>query len=317
MKKTSILLVILALCTFSFFVWWNNGTSPVESTNINVTTFVVDKGEGIRQIANNLKSRGLIKDPIVFFLLVRQLGLDGKIQAGDFRLSPSFSAEKIARTLTVGTSDIWVTIPEGKRSGEVAKILEDKLSLSEPNIAQKLALYEGYLFPDTYSFPKDVTLETVITTMRNNFANKFATIENTSGRTEKEIVIIASLIEREARHPEDQPLIASVIENRLDIDMPLQIDATVQYAIGFEPSTNSWWKKAVTFDDLKIVSSYNTYTRAGLPPGPIANPGIGALRSAANPASTDYLFYISDSNGVNHYARTLAEHNANIEKYNL
>ncbi len=151
--------------------------------------------------------------------------------------------------------------------------------------------------------------------MKNNFDAKYATLENTSNRTPHEIVTIASLIEREARHAEDRPLVASVIVNRLEIGMALNIDATVQYILGYQQNEKSWWKRNLTFADLEINSPYNTYTNPGLPPGPIANPGIAAIEAAVNPAETDYLYYLSDENGVNHYAETLEEHNQNKAKY--
>ena len=125
------------------------------------------------------------------------------------------------------------------------------------------------------------------------------------------------MVEREARHDEDRPMVASVILNRYDIGMKLDIAATIQYALGFDKTTNRWWKKALSLDDLALNSAYNTYKVAVLPPTPIANPGIKALEATVHPAQTDYIFYITDSSGVNHYAKTNDEQEANKRKYGL
>ncbi|MCL5970466.1 MAG: endolytic transglycosylase MltG [Patescibacteria group bacterium] len=319
MKKLiiTIFLIIFILAFLAF--WWTNGLSPVNPNDKTERLFIVPKGAGVRSIANSLKKEGFIKDPIVFFLLVKKMGLDGKIQAGDFRLSPGQNAEDIAKTLTHGTLDIWVTIPEGKRAGEIGDILKQNMPTFNPTWRNVLDQNEGYLFPDTYLFPKDAEIETIVSIMRNNFDKKFAEIPNINSTklTKEQIVTIASLIEREAKLSKDRPLVASVIMNRLNIKMALQIDATIQYALGYQENEKIWWKKNLTAQDLKIDSPYNTYLNTGLPPTPISNPGIDVLNAAINPANTDYLYYISDKTGENHYAKTLEQHNANIRKYGL
>ncbi|MDO8657973.1 MAG: endolytic transglycosylase MltG [Candidatus Levybacteria bacterium] len=317
MKKTiitfSIIIFLLAFLAF----WWKNGLSAPDNRDKNQHIFVVHKGEGVREIANSLKKENLIKDPIVFFLLVKKLGLDGKIQAGDFRLSPSMSAIEIAENLTHGTLDIWVTIPEGKRADEIADILKVKIPTYNETWRIELNKNEGYLFPDTYLFPKDADINSIISLMRDIFEKRYSTIPNNNNLSKNEIVIIASLIEREAKFENDRPLVASVILNRINIGMALQIDATVQYALGFQENEKTWWKKNLTKQDLEIDSLYNTYLNTELPPTPISNPGLDVLSAVVNPAITDYLYYISDSSGQNHYAKTIEEHNANIRKFGL
>jgi UPF0755 protein len=317
MKKLTILFIIILLVVAALLIWWSNGVAPVSKKDTGTQTFVVNKGAGIREIASSLKRAGLIKDPVVFFLLVKKEGLEKKIQAGSFKLSPSQSAGQIAKNLTLGTQDIWITIPEGKRAEEVAEILKKNLPLYNDSWVETLKENEGYLFPDTYLFPKESTVETVVNVMRGTFDSRFAEVENHTNLTHDQVVILASLIEREAREDIDRPIISSVIHNRLNIGMPLQIDATVQYALGYDAGEQTWWKKNLTVTDLKIDSPYNTYIVTGLPPGPIASPGLAVLKAAANPADTDYIFYITDKNGENHYAKTNAQHNANIKKYGL
>lgn len=322
MKRFYAFFSLVFLSLIGGFLWWQNGTSAVNSKDKTTSIFVVEKGAGVREIANKLKAENLIKSPVVFFLLVKKEGLDSKIQAGDFRLSKSMTALEIAQNLTHGTLDIWVTIPEGKRAEEIADILQKSLPTYQDNWSDILVKNEGYLFPDTYLFPKDTDITTIVSVMKNTFENKYQKLTTTKNHTKNEIVVIASLIEREAKHPEDRPLVASVLYNRLDIGMALQIDATVQYAIGTIKCSNkkapcNYWPKNLTKDDLSFPSLYNTYKQPGLPPAPISNPGLASLQASANPAKTNYLYYISDKNGINRYGKTLEEHHANIAKYGL
>lgn len=315
MKKPITIICVLTIFSLVFFLWWKNGLSPVNFSDKTTKIFVIQKGEGVREIANTLKKEKLIRDPIVFFLLIKKLNLDNKIQAGDFRLSSSMTAEEIAGNLTHGIIDIWVTIPEGKRAEEIAEILKEKIPSYKLTWREILNSQEGYLFPDTYLIPKDADINFIVSMMKNNFENKILKL-NLKPKDIEKTVIIASLIEREAKFDDDRPLVSSVIHNRLEITMSLQIDATVQYAIGYQPSKKNWWK-VLTPNDLKINSPYNTYKNPGLPPTAICNPGLASLKAAVNPAKTNYLYYISDKSGHNHYAKTLEEHNLNIKKYGL
>ena len=310
---------MLVLILGGIGAWWINGTMPANGSDTTYKTFSINKGEGVRQVANNLKTQGFIRDSIVFFLMVRQLGLDGKIQAGEFRISSSMNAEQIANTLQTATNDLRVTIPEGKRAEEIADILSTEFPNFDNSWRSQLVAKEGYLFPDTYSFPKDATIDTIISTMTNNYKTKYESLQGGRKKdlTEKEIVTIASLVEREARHDEDRPLVASVILNRYAVGMKLDIDATIQYALGYDTVSKRWWKENLSLDDLALNSPYNTYKVSGLPPTPISNPGLKALEAVVNPATTDYIFYISDKNGVNHYATTNDEQEANKKKYGL
>lgn len=316
MKKLYVVLAVLVVFLTLTFLWWQNGLKPADPNNKTPKIFIVKPGEGVREIANHLKTEGLIRDQIVFFLLTKQTGVDKKIQAGDFRLNPSMKAADVAEGLTHGTLDIWVTIPEGLRADEIADILKEKMPTYEESWRTKLRTNEGYLFPDTYLIPRDADAAMVVTLLKNTFEARYETLDTTnSNLTKEQIVIVASLIEREARHDEDRPIVASVILNRFDIGMKLDIDATIQYALGYQEGEKRWWKKSLTIDDIKLNSAYNTYRVNGLPPTPISNPGIASLNAAVNPADTDYLYYITDKNGINRYGETLEEHNANIEKY--
>lgn len=319
MKRLIATIIFAVIIAGAVFAWWKVGLEPVNPKDNTAKIFVVKKGDGVREISYNLKQEELIKDPIVFFLQTKRLGLDNKIQAGDFRLNPSMNASEIAYILTHGTLDIWVTIPEGLRAEEIADIFKDKLPSYQVTWRDHLVANEGYLFPDTYLIPKDADVNTVLSLLKTNFQKKYDSVfkTKTTGLSDFETVIVASLIEREAKYAKDRPLVASVILNRYEIGMKLDIDATIQYAIGYQEAEKRWWKKALTTTDLSLSSPYNTYKVAGLPPTPISNPGLSAISAALNPANTNYLYYISDRTGNLHFATTLEGHNANIKKYGL
>lgn len=317
MKKILIVLGLLIIFSVLTFAWWQNGLRPVNALNNSPKIFIVKNGEGVREIANNLKTNGLIKDPIVFFLLTKTENLDKKIQAGDFRLNPSMSAQEIATNLTHGTLDIWTTVPEGLRATEIAAILKAKIPSYNDSWVTELQANEGYLFPDTYLIPRGADINMILSFMKNNFQKKFDSVKNlkTTVLTDEQTIIIASIIEREAIFPEDRPIVASVLINRLNIGMALGSDPTVMYALGYQADTKTWWKKDLTVDDLAINSPYNTRKNAGLPPGPISNPGLSSIEAALAPEKTDYLYFFADKQGHLHFATTLAGHNANIKKY--
>ncbi len=318
MKRFYIPVAIIVVLIVASVIWWKNGTSPADSKDNTAKIFIVEPGQGVKAIAKNLKDEGLIKDQVAFFLLTKQTGLANKIQAGSFRLNPSMSANEIANQLTKGTLDIWVTVPEGQRAGEIADTLKKSMPGYNDSWRAELEKNEGYLFPDTYLFPKEANIETIISIMRDNFESKYATLDTSKSKlTQAQIVTLASLIEREARHAEDRPKVSSVINNRLDIGMKLDLDATLQYIRGFDRNQNRWWTTNIGNADKASNSPYNTYKFAGLPPGPISNPGLSALEAAINPVKTPYLYYITDKNGVNRYAEDIDGHEANISKYGL
>lgn len=315
MKKLSFLLFLLIMGIGLGFIWWNNGTQAVNRKDTSQKIFVIPRGAVIREIGNSLKKENLIRDPVVFFIFLKLQGKDKNIQAGDYKLSPSMSLGKLVETLNHGTLDTWVTFQEGMRAEEFAKILKDNVKNYNDEWPAKLALYEGYLFPDTYLIPKDADIDRVISIMRNTFFSKVSELGLSKDSPNlNKIVIVASLLEREARGDE-KPTIAGIINNRLANGIPLQIDATVQYAKGYDVRAKTWWPQ-ITLDDYKsVISPYNTYLATGLPPHPISNPGLASLKAALNPASTDYIYYLHDSKGKIHYAKSLQEHERNVRKY--
>ncbi len=314
MKKIVASCVVLILIVLTV-AWWLHGNAPANALDKSQKVFVVERGEGVRAVGNSLKKEGLISDPTVFFILVKKEGKDNAIQAGDYKLSPSMNLSQIIDALSHGTMDIWVTIPEGMRADEIADILEKKIPSYDAAWRSQLRLHEGSLFPDTYLIPKDATIDSVLSILENNFQKKITEtgLSSDSPNLEKTLTI-ASLIEREALFDDDRALVSSVIHNRLNIGMKLDIDASVQYALGKQPN-GKWWKKDLTPQDLTIESSYNLYASPGLPPTPICNPGLSSIQAALSPSETDYLYYVSDKSGHLHFAKTFKEHQANITKY--
>lgn len=301
------------------YLIYREGVLPVDKNDNSKRTVVVRKGETVNEIANTLQLQNLIRNRIVFYAVVKQLGIEKQIQAGDFELTPSMDAYQIATALTKGSLDVWVTIPEGLRKEEIAEILSKQLvNFSSTEFVSKSE--EGYLFPDTYLIPKGADADVVIRILMNNFREKYDTLIKPKAKlknlTEKEIVILASLVEREVRHPQDREPVASLLLRRLEEPMRLQVDATVQYALGYQKDMKSWWKRPLYFEDLKVDSAYNTYERDGLPLGAISNPGLAAMEAVANAdPKTPYLYYVNDSEGRIHFAKTLGEHEENVKKY--
>lgn len=251
------------------------------------------------------------------------MGIAKSIQAGDFRLSASMTSRRIAEELTHGAIDVWITIPEGLRLEEQAAKIEEKLNFGNSILAFDKKEYiknakEGYMFPDTYLIPKDASTTDVINRLSETFAiktEKLLKSKNKTNLAEDEIIILASLIEREAKNDDERPVIAGILLNRIKSNLALQVDATVQYAKGYDSSQNTWWPQVSTDDYQKVKSPYNTYLSLGLPPGPICNPGIKSIEAALNPTQTEYYYYLHDTEGKIHYAETIDEHNENIRNF--
>lgn len=299
-----------------FLLWWLDGALPVDGNDATPVTFVVRRGQGARDIATNLSQQRLIRSSTSFFILIKLLGVEKDLQAGDYRLNRSMDSKTIARELTHGVVDAWVTTLEGWRVEEVATKLAKDLDIPEGEFLKYAR--EGYMFPDTYLVPRDATAAAIAKLFSDTFEAKTAQMRAgaaTSGLSFDEIIVLASIVEREGRTNEDRPVIAGILLKRLDAGWPLQTDATLQYALGYQAFEKSWWKKSLTAADKTIKSPYNTYARAGLPPGPIANPGLSSIKAVINPEESSYWYYLHDQEGGVHYAATIEEHNMNIAKY--
>ena len=303
------ILIVALVSTLTF----SSLSNPVESQITSTKVFVVNKGDSVKSIGGRLQQNGLIKNHLVFLAHAYILGLTQKLQAGSFDLSPSLSSSEIVQKLSQGGRlDVWVRIIDGQRNEEIVQSLFERKSF-EAVANSKL----GYLYPDTYAIPSSASLDQFFQIIDTNYHNKIATIKSGAlvELSENQQVILASIIEREARTITSKQYVAGILLNRLKIGMPLQIDATVQYARDSRvPAPKEYWLPLAK-KDLSIISPYNTYLNAGLPPGPICNPGYDSLYAAYHPTTSDYLFYITGNDNKMHYAKTLTEHNANVAKY--
>lgn len=294
---------LILMAGLSVWIFSKSIIAPV-SNEEKSQEFVVEKGASTLSIAKDLYAAGLIRSPLGFRYAVRLEGLGGKLQAGVYRLSGHLSAREIASSLTRGYNDQLVTIPEGYRLEEIAATYETKLGIPASEFLQAAKGQEGWLFPDTYAVSPSTTATQLVEQMSQNFTNKVGEIDD---RT----LILASLIERETRGDAEKPLVAGILEKRLEADWPLELDATVQYVLG---KKGEWWP-VTTLKDRQTASPYNTYLNRGLPPGPICNPGLKSIEAARSPQVTAYWFYLHGRDGEIRYAETLEGHNANIEKY--
>jgi UPF0755 protein len=287
--------------------------------------FTVERGDSAQSVATRLADGGYIRSALVFRLLAKTGGLDSSFKAGTYRILPEMGAKRIMDEFVSGEQAlVRITVPEGFTLSQVARLLErdgvaakkDFLAAaSTPRLLDELGIHapsaEGYLFPDTYFFPSNYSAEGVLRSMVRAFKERIAAIPEAAALSPAELqdrVILASIVEREYKSPDEAPMMASVFYNRLKLRMALQSCATVVYVI-----TERLGKPhpEVIYDrDLKLADPYNSYINRGLPPGPIANPGMTALRAAFYPASSRYLYFrlVDPKAGKHHFSATLEEH---------
>ena len=299
-------------------------TGPVDIRNDENILIEIKKGSSAQSIVDTLYINDLIRSRLTFRTYIHLTELDQDLKAGYYYLKPSMDMFEIIDQLKTGGNAVFkVTIPEGFSVTEVInrlaeKSLNTKDDYSEtliendfkheflPNKNDKMTYrLEGYLYPDTYTIPLGYnsfeTIEVLLSSFENNVIEKIEENDITESYSLHQIITIASLIEEEARFDNEKPIIASVIYNRLNQGMLLQIDATVQYVLEEK-------KERLLYKDLEVESFYNTYQNEGLPPGPICNPGIVAINAALNPADTDYLFYFALNNGEHVFTKSYEQH---------
>ena len=300
----------------------------VDAAHGDAHTVTVAPGEGFRTTAQRLQDLGLIQSPLKFRLFARFSGLHRKIQAGEFQLYGTMTPRQILSTLVEGKVRLYrITIPEGYTLQQIGQVV------AQAGFGQAEAFYqltmdpaivktqefegqslEGYLFPDTYYFPKGFPQTKIIATMtqrlRETFSDTWQARAGELGLSLHEVVTLASIIEKETGEPAERPLIASVFHNRLKKGMRLETDPTVIYGIkDFDGN--------LTRKHLRTPTPYNTYLIKGLPPGPIASPGKAALEAALYPAETDYLFFVSRKDRTHQFSSNLTDHQKAVRKYQL
>jgi UPF0755 protein len=318
-----ILLILLWVSWFSYEI----SSSPKRPSE--AVTFEVKMGETVKDIAQNLEDQDLIRADWVFVLGYRLFFSGQSLKAGEYTIQLPISAKNILFILTEGKVKLYpVTIPEGLTRRETAQHLESSLYIDSSEflkVSSDIGLIadlfpegnnlEGFLFPETYSFPKGTDAETVAAAMIDQFRKVFdATWTKRAseiGMTIGEVVVLASLIEKETSHPEERSLISGVFHNRLRIGMKLDCDPTIIYVLKEEGR----FKDRLRTNDLKLDTPYNTYLYGGLPPGPIANPGKGSLEAALYPEEVDFLYFVSKNDGSHHFSRSFREHQNAVNKY--
>jgi UPF0755 protein len=275
----------------------------------------IERGQTLFSVSNELRRDRVIRSSRMFELWMIALGSEKTVSEGEYYFEKPVSSLEVALRISgkhFGIDRKRVTFPEGFTNKQIA----DRLAATFPEFDAVLFLTlakgsEGYLFPDTYGFFPSVTPDAVLTTLKRTFTTKVAPLTDDierSGRSERDIIIMASIIEKEANGPEDRAVVSGILWKRLDQGIPLQVDAPFLYTLGKE-------SKELTMTDLTTNSPYNTYRNKGLTPTPIGNPGLASIEAAIKPAPSPYLYYLHDENGVIHYASTYAEHKKNIAAY--
>jgi UPF0755 protein len=295
--------------------------------------FIIEKGEGINRISQNLKKQKIIRSMWNFEVYVWLEKMGKKFQAGEYFLYPSMNIKEITKILTSGEiipNQKTIKIIEGWNYKEIGKYLENKMNISKEDFfsviydlqwknkydflkdRSQIANLEGYLFPDTYQIYKNANSEDIIKKMLDNFDKKLSIKMREDikkqGKTIFEIITLASIIEKEVPKEEDRKIVAGIFYKRLKQGIHLESCATINYILGNN-------KKQLSFEDTRVKSPYNTYLNNGLPPGPISNPGIFAIKAAIYPQETDYLFFLSKPTGETVFSKTFEEHNKNKRKW--
>ena len=309
--------------------WYSSRLNSVEPNDAKIVIIKVKPGMTTVDIATVLADRALIRDKNVFLLAAKQAGLDKSLQAGEYELSRKMDVHQMIEIMAKGkTAYSRFTIPEGFTVEQIASLLQEKelarkdrvLALAqnyapfdkEPSRPDVKYRAEGFLFPDTYQISKGASEEEILEMMAREFQKQFTPElqekARASGLSTYDVIVLASLIEREVQLASERPIVARVFLNRIKIGMPLQSCATIQYILGYA-------KEELTIADTQLPSPYNSYLHQGMPPGPVANPGLPSIKAALNPAEGDWLYFVVDGKtGGHRFSRTLAEHEAAIEQ---
>jgi UPF0755 protein len=319
MIAIAFLLAIFLTLAYALFL-----VSPADKSGAD-QVFVVKEGESLKEVAEGLGESGIVKSKRLFVLWVKLTGHTKQIKAGEYALSARMAPLDILKKLEKGMVITYaVTIPEGFTMEQIADLLASKglvkkaqfLSLArDPKVLSRYGTtgpsLEGYLFPDTYHFSRGLPTLALIDVMVKRFWQMVGPLRERADEVKmkmEDVVILASIVEKETGRPEERPTIASVFLNRLKRGMRLDSDPTVIYGLG---AFDGNLKK----DDLTRETPYNTYVIRGLTPGPIANPGLNAIKAVLYPAQTDYLYFVSKNDGSHYFSKTLAEHNRAVDMY--
>jgi UPF0755 protein len=324
-KVLKLVPVFAALAVFLLLFFLYSFLNGPVAGNIDSSFFSIAHGESISSIANRLEDEKLVRSKVFFKALVRFTNSSRYIKAGVYDINGGMRSADILRVIRMGIVAMEkFTIPEGLYIRQVARLLAENGIVGEEEFIRACSdrrildrfdipfdTAEGFIFPDTYIVAKDLSAEQIVEVSIERFfaALKEVPFSGYSKEELKRIVIVASLVEKEAKLDEERALVAAVFYNRLKNGKRLEACSTIQYILGKS-------KERLLYSDLKIRSPYNTYLNGGLPPGPIASPGLSSLRAAVYPAEVDYLFFVSKRDGSHHFSTTYEEHLKAIERYN-
>lgn len=316
--KKFILLLCLFVCLTAAGVW---AVRAYFFSKGPLVVVKIEPGQSGSSVAQMLKEKGIIRSELFFKILLRLTSSARDLKAGRFDLRENTSAFEVINCIKSGKCTHYekVTFLEGWRSEEIAEVLAEK-GITDAraflDIVRKNDL-EGYLFPSTYLFAENTPAQKVVDEMLAQYKKNIAPLfkKYKTNLTEKQVLTVASIVEREAIVHDERPKIAAVYLNRYRIGKRLEADPTVQYALGFNLKENRYWKKGLTYKDLKISSPYNTYRNAGLPPGPICNPSRESVLGVLNPEPDfDALYFVADSGGRHVFSKTFDEHRRHIKR---
>ncbi len=327
MKKVIFSAIILGLLVagatlFGLVIYVNSMFAAIDPSDHTDIHYTVQRGETLSSVGADLESQGIIKKADGLKLYARMYAVGGNIQAGEHILRRSDEVATMIAAMELPPEPVTITILPGWRREEIAEYL-DSLSLPEFDSEEFLKLtknLEGKLMPETYKVAPMSTTQLLVGLLHDEYESEvtnnpdFQAKLAASGRSEDEIITVASLLQREGLDAQQMRMIAGIIYARLEENYPLQLCATAQYATGKNAKSGKWWDPP-TLEDTKVESPYNTYVVKGLPPGPISSVSMVAIEAALTPEESDYYYYLHDSQGVIHYAKTDDEHNRNKELY--
>ncbi len=315
-KFKSTIVILLTILAVGAYFWSKLG--PV-AASAQPKVFAVEAGDGFRSIAGRLAGENLIRSQSAFEILSLFTGSASKLKPGVYKLSPAMSNSEILSELVLGSHrEVVVTVPEGASIYEIDKILSEAGVLMSGNLLNlnKTTKIEGRLFPDTYKFFLGSETKEIVDKFLDNFRMKAEPVLSKDKNNEEENLILASLVEKEVPGSDDRQIVAGIMKKRLKARVPLQIDATICYAKRFLARQKSQNCYPLTPLDFKIDSAYNTYLYGGLPPAPMGNPGISAIKAVLHPKATEYWYYLSDPKTKRTvFAKTLEEQNENRVLY--
>ena len=342
-----VFLLLFSIGGFVAFSYIKSALEPVDPDSTEEVSVEIPMGSGVTAISNILEESGIVKSASIFKYYAKFKN-ESSFQAGNYSMTKAMTLDEIIESLKTGKlyrePVFTITVPEGLTLEQISKVIEKKTSYTAEEFMEKvtdeafiqtmMAAYpdlltpeilgenvryalEGYLYPATYPFyVENPTLDEIVKTMISSMNDMVLGYKEGYGAiqiqgkpmTVHQFITFASLLEEEATATTDRETIASVFYNRLDIDMPLQTDPTVLYSLGEH-------KDRVLYKDLEVEDPYNTYKNKGLTPGPIASPGKSSLEAAISPSTTEYLYFLADKEGKNHFAKTYEEHLSNVSKY--